>query len=98
VSQGAASPKAVRYLISGRVQGVGYRFFAKRTAERLHLMGFAKNLPDGRVEVYAIGPAELLAALRIELNQGPHGASVSSVTEEDAPIDLRYAAEFSIEH
>jgi acylphosphatase len=97
VSQGAASPKAVRYFISGRVQGVGYRFFAKRTAERLRLTGFAKNLSDGRVEVYAIGPAALLAALRIELNQGPHGASVSSVTEEDAAIDPMFATEFSIE-
>jgi acylphosphatase len=97
VTQAAASRKAARYLISGRVQGVGFRFFARRSAERLRLTGFAKNLSDGRVEVYAIGPAELLAALRIELNQGPHGASVSGVSEEDAPIDPLYATGFSIE-
>jgi acylphosphatase len=97
VSQGAASRKAARYFVSGLVQGVGYRFFARRTAERLGLTGFAKNLPDGRVEVYAIGPAESLATLRIELNQGPYGASVSTVAEEDAPIDPRYATGFSIE-
>jgi acylphosphatase len=97
VSQGAVSRKAARYFVSGLVQGVGYRFFARRTAARLSLTGFAKNRPDGRVEVYAIGPAESLVALRIALNQGPYGASVSSVSEEDAPVDPRYATEFSIE-
>jgi len=79
------------------VQGVGYRFFARRIAEQLRLAGFAKNLSDGRVEVYAIGPAESLAAFRKELNRGPEGSLVSSVAEEDAAIDSRFAKIFSIE-
>jgi acylphosphatase len=97
VSESTAPRKAARYFVSGIVQGVGYRFFARRTAERLHLTGFAKNLADGRVEVYAIGPAESLAAFRVELNRGPRGASVSNISEEDAPLDPRFAAGFSIE-
>jgi len=97
VSEEAASRKAVKYFISGLVQGVGYRFFARRMAEQLHLAGFAKNLRDGRVEVYAIGPAESLAAFREELNRGPQGSMVSSVSEEDAPVDSRFANIFSIE-
>jgi acylphosphatase len=97
VSEATASRKAARFFVSGTVQGVGYRFFARRMAERLRLTGFAKNLTDGRVEVYVIGPAESLAAFRIDLGRGPSGASVSGVSEEDAAIDLQFAAGFSIE-
>jgi acylphosphatase len=80
------------------VQGVGYRYFAQRTAERLSLVGYAKNLRDGRVEVYAAGPASALEKFRAELNRGPRVAVVSGVAEEDAPIDGEYAHGFSIEH
>jgi acylphosphatase len=47
---------AYRYLVKGRVQGVGYRYFALRTAERLGVTGFVRNLSDGRVEVVGEGP------------------------------------------
>jgi acylphosphatase len=97
VNEATAPQRAARFFVSGTVQGVGYRFFARRMAERLRLTGFAKNLADGRVEVYVIGPAESLAAFRIELGRGPSGASVSEVSEEDAPIDPVFVAEFSIE-
>ena len=53
---------------------------------------------DGRVEAYAIGPAESLTALRQTLERGPKGASVTGVTEEDATIEPNYAAAFSIEY
>jgi len=79
------------------VQGVGYRYFARQAAQRLGLAGYVKNLRDGRVEVYAIGPASLLASLREELERGPSGASVSSVADEDATIDSKFAARFSVE-
>jgi acylphosphatase len=88
---------AKRYFISGMVQGVGYRYFVRRGAQRLGLAGFVKNLRDGRVEVYAIGPATALALLRAELERGPSGATVSSVTEEGAAIDPKFAARFSVE-
>ena len=88
---------ARRYYVSGMVQGVGYRYFARQAAQRLGLAGYVKNLRDGRVEVYAIGPPSLLASLRAELERGPSGGSVSSVAEEDAPIDSKFAARFSVE-
>ena len=80
------------------VQGVGYRFFAQRTAERLGVAGFVKNLRDGRVEVYAIGTTDQLQSMRAELERGPHAACVSAVTEEQAAVAPRYANRFGIEH
>jgi len=91
-------PNAKRYYVSGMVQGVGYRYFAERAARHLKVMGYVRNLRDGRVEVYAIAPAELLAALRRDLERGPHGATVTSVTEEEAVVESRFADEFSIEY
>lgn len=92
-----SEPKQARlYFVSGIVQGVGFRYFAQHAAERLHVSGYARNLPDGRVEVYAIGAAEHLAKLRSALERGPWGASVSGVREEDAAIDSNYANGFVI--
>ncbi len=89
---------AKRYYVSGTVQGVGYRYFAERTAAQLGIMGYVRNLRDGRVEVYAIGPADSLASLRGRLENGPIGASVENVTEQDAPIDPQFQQGFSIEY
>ncbi len=88
---------ARRYFVSGMVQGVGYRYFARQLAQRLGIAGYVKNLRDGRVEVYVIGPASVLASLRTELERGPNGASVSNVTEEEAPIDPKFSTRFSVE-
>ena len=90
--------QAKRYFVSGMVQGVGFRYFARRVALSLSVAGYAKNLADGRVEVYAVAPPPALAALRAELERGPQHASVSGVAEEDAPVDSRFTGEFSIEH
>jgi acylphosphatase len=87
-----------RYFVSGMVQGVGYRYFAMRAAQRLGLGGFARNLPDGRVEVYAVGSTTKLADFRAELELGPQGASVASVAEEEASLNPRFERGFSIEH
>jgi acylphosphatase len=89
---------AKRYYVSGMVQGVGYRYFARRAALQLGVAGYVRNLRDGRVEVYAAGSAVELAALRIELKRGPRSAIVSSVTEEEASLDPQFAQTFSIEH
>jgi acylphosphatase len=78
---------AYRYLVSGRVQGVGYRYFVMRAAESLGITGFVRNLVDGRVEVVAEGPEELLAELEQQLRQGPAFAAVSSV--DRSPISSR---------
>ena len=90
--------EAKRFLISGMVQGVGFRFFAQRVADRLGVAGYVKNLPDGRVEVYAVGQAGQLRALRMELERGPRSAEVLEVAEEEAEIIPRHASGFSIEH
>lgn len=90
-------PQARRYWVSGSVQGVGYRFFAVRAAQRLGLAGFVRNLSDGRVEVYAIGETRELEDLRQELERGPRAAWVSGVAEEPADVLPRYSDGFSIE-
>jgi acylphosphatase len=90
--------QAKRFLVSGRVQGVGFRFFAERTAASLGVGGFARNLFDGRVEVYAIGNAEQMDALRNALRRGPRMASVYRVDEQDAEFLKQYANSFSIEN
>jgi acylphosphatase len=87
-----------RYLVSGIVQGVGYRYFAMRAAQHLGLGGYARNLADGRVEVYAAGSASKLAELRNELERGPQGASVAAIDEEEAPLNPEFVKGFSIEY
>jgi acylphosphatase len=76
---------AYRYVVSGRVQGVGYRYFVLREAERLGLAGFARNLPDGRVEVVAEGAEEVLGQFEARLRDGPSFASVAAVDRVPMP-------------
>jgi acylphosphatase len=70
---------ANRYFVDGRVQGVGYRYFVLREAERLGVTGFVRNLADGRVEVVAEGSDEALTGLEVRLKEGPAFSSVSHV-------------------
>jgi len=73
------------------------RYFVQHVADRLGVTGYVKNLRDGRVEVYAIGRAGQLRDLRAQLERGPDAASVSHVSEEEAPVQPRYADGFSVE-
>jgi acylphosphatase len=68
-----------RYYVNGRVQGVGYRYFVLRQAEALGITGFARNLPDGRVEVVAEGPPDVLQRFEERLREGPAFATVTGV-------------------
>lgn len=77
------SAKAVRYLVSGRVQGVFYRASTAEQARRLGLVGWARNLADGRVEVVAAGDGERLAELAEWLWEGPPAARVREVAIEE---------------
>lgn len=86
------------YYVSGTVQGVGYRYFAQKISMRLGLVGYVKNLGDGRVEVYAIGERGQLVALKKELERGPRAASVAEVAEEETEVEEKYAHGFTIEH
>ena len=72
---------ARRFFIVGEVQGVGYRFFAQRAAARHQVVGYVKNLDDGRVEVLAEGPAQLVEAFRNELATGPRFSAVKNIEE-----------------
>ena len=72
---------ARKYLISGEVQGVGYRFFAQRVAARHQVVGYVRNLPDGRVEVLAEGTLESIEALKHDLAAGPDFGHVEQVEE-----------------
>ena len=90
-----AQHAARRWFVRGRVQGVGFRYFAQREAVGLGLAGYSRNLDDGRVEVYAVGPAEKLKELAGLLYRGPRWAEVRGVEEEDAAV--RESAGFRIE-
>jgi acylphosphatase len=89
---------AKRFYVSGLVQGVGYRFFAQRVANKLGVRGYVKNLFDGRVEVYAIGSLEKQKAFRDALSKGPSFANVNEVAEAEAELLEEFAGGFSIEH
>ncbi len=78
-----------RYVISGKVQGVGYRYFALKVARELKLTGWVKNLQDGRVEALASGPAAKLKRFDSELRIGPPRAEVTSVEVADTETDAK---------
>jgi len=71
--------------IRGLVQGVGYRLFAERAARRAGVAGWARNLPDGRVEVMAEGPRPAVDAFIADIRRGPAGAVVQDVRVEWEP-------------
>ena len=72
---------ARRFFISGEVQGVGFRFFAQRAAARHQVVGFVRNVDDGRVEVLAEGPPQNVEAFKSELATGPRYSSVDQLEE-----------------
>lgn len=78
---------AKRFHIAGRVQGVYYRASARDQALRLGLVGHAKNLPDGRVEVLAVGEPQVIDAFEKWLWQGPPAAQVREVLAETVDLN-----------
>ena len=81
------APVAARFIVTGRVQGVFFRASTREEALKLQLTGHAKNLPDGRVEVLAIGEAAAVAALERWLSHGPPLAKVEKVVRQDAEVE-----------
>lgn len=77
---------ARRWFIRGRVQGVGYRYFAQHAATSLNLSGYASNLDDGRVEVYAAGSPAELDEFAGMLHRGPRFGEVRGVEEQEAEV------------
>ena len=81
----AAQPRtARRWFVHGRVQGVGFRYFAQRAALELGLTGYVRNLDDGGVEAYAAGAEEQLSRFAALLQRGPRGAIVRALEEQPA--------------
>jgi acylphosphatase len=74
------------YRVTGRVQGVGYRYFARTAALRMGVRGWVRNRADGNVEVHAEAECVVLEAFRTELERGPSLAWVSEVKEEPANV------------
>jgi acylphosphatase len=85
-----------RFLISGVVQGVGFRWFVARHARSLGLVGYARNLPDGRVEVVVSGPEQALPALEQLLRSGPANAQVERVERTSDPTPVLVGKSFDI--
>ena len=91
------SDRIARHLfISGEVQGVGYRYFAQRSSARHQVKGFVRNLPDGRVEVWAEGSPRAVNEFRMDLAAGPAYSNVTGVEELVVEPTGRYST-FRIE-
>jgi len=88
---------ARRYIVSGRVRGVGFRNYVEHVAGKLGVDGYVRNRRDGGVEVFAIGPPEKLKRLRFALEKGPMLARVTDVHEEPDHLDDKYRGNFIIE-
>lgn len=79
---------AKRFIVRGRVQGVGFRWFVEREARELGLVGWVRNNEDSTVECFAAGEADRMESLRSKLSQGPRGSRVDRVEEhEPGPED-----------
>ena len=86
----------VRWLVSGRVQGVGFRAFVARRGQELGLTGHVRNLPDGRVEVVARGTESAVTALGVLVAQGPRLARVANVENSEISDDMRAYNSFTV--
>jgi acylphosphatase len=84
-------PIARRFLISGRVQRVGFRYFAYERALQEGIGGYVRNLPDDRVEVVAEGEPEAMRRFEMAVRQGPPAARIDSVEVDDVPATGRPA-------
>lgn len=88
---------ARRYLLSGRVQGVGFRYYAQEAAVRENVSGYVRNLPDGRVEIRAEGDREAIERFERAVYAGPRGAVIEDVLTEEQPPSGRVTG-FHIRH
>jgi len=84
--------EARHLIVSGRVQGVGFRWSVLSEALRLGAAGWVRNLPDGRVEAFVQGDKETVADVVSYVRTGPPGARVLSCIETEAGLDERYSS------
>jgi acylphosphatase len=79
-----------RFIVRGRVQGVGFRYFAIHAARECGVVGSVRNLPDGSVEAFAEGSEQALSEFRARLEQGPSYANVTAVDEIEMKATGRF--------
>lgn len=101
MSANSRETATISVTVHGDVQGVGFRFFVSRTAYRLGVSGWVKNLPDGSVELQATGPRETLDELLDAIGDGPPGSRVAHIerveTEpKETPAELLSGGGFHI--
>lgn len=96
LAERGGSIEAFRARVSGRVQGVGFRWYVREAAVRLGIGGWVRNLGDGDVELYARGPAERLRELRRVVRQGPPASRVDRLEVVDRRVDPDAGSEFEV--
>jgi acylphosphatase len=89
--------RAIRLLVRGRVQGVGFRWFVREAARAAGVAGWVRNNPDGSVEIVASGDAERLARLRDAVQRGPPGSQVAGLDESPAGSTEELPFPFSVD-
>jgi len=87
---------ATRFLVSGIVQGVGFRYFTLRAARALGIRGYVRNLKDGRVEAVVAGPAAAVEDFEAQIRRGPAGAAVSGVERDAVTLETGELGGFEI--
>ena len=95
---GGASLVARRWVLSGRVQGVGFRWFVLNRAQALGVRGWVRNTEEGDVEVVALASAATIDRLDALLAKGPPGASVTEVRRDEVQQELVEGKSFTIKH
>lgn len=89
--------EGIHVLVSGQVQGVGFRYFVRQTAEALGVSGWVRNLRDGRVEAVLTGRPDAVQVVLDEIDRGPPGARVAEVITRPALDEERQAARRPLE-
>lgn len=79
-----------KFIVYGFVQGVGYRYYAYKSAEKYGIVGYAKNLYDGTVEIIAEGDLDKLQLFKLDLLQGPSRSQVEKIVEENCMLPTEY--------
>jgi acylphosphatase len=95
---GGADLVCLRWVVEGRVQGVGYRWYAMNHAQALGVRGWVRNRDDGAVEVVGLATAKSAAELEALLAKGPPGARVARITKEDVPHQSVESKSFQVKH
>ena len=96
---GEAEPLACRqWVVSGRVQGVGFRWFVLNNAQALGIRGWVANTREGDVEVVGLASRQTLAEFEVVLEKGPPSARVTGITTQDVPHDTVDSKSFTIKH